>query len=51
VILLKPTIIESAQTWKADLLNTRRRLEAMQYEPPPNLLKEGANLQPRSKTQ
>jgi MSHA biogenesis protein MshL len=51
VILLKPTIIETPQTWKADLADTRKRLEAMQYEPTPNLLKEGMNLPSGAKTQ
>ena len=45
VMLLKPTIIESPQAWKQDLKDTRRRLDDMQYEPPPNLLKEGMSVQ------
>jgi MSHA biogenesis protein MshL len=41
VILLKPTIIETDDSWKQDLRDTRKRLEEYQYTPAPNLLEEG----------
>ena len=39
VILLKPTIIASDESWKPELRELRQRLEDMQFQPPPNLLK------------
>ena len=40
VILLKPTIIQSDETWKQDLRDVRQRLGNQRYTPPPNLMRE-----------
>lgn len=40
VILLKPTIIQSNETWKQDLRDVRQRLSNQRYTPPPNLMRD-----------
>jgi len=39
VILLKPTIIQSNETWKQDLRDVRERLDEYQYTPTPGTQK------------
>jgi len=41
VILLKPTIIQSDETWKQDLRDVRQRLDGYQYTPAPGTEKDG----------
>jgi MSHA biogenesis protein MshL len=38
VILLKPTVIEGAESWKQDLRDSRQRLESYEFEPTPPLV-------------
>lgn len=40
VILLKPTIIQSNETWKQDLRDVRQRLSNQRYTPPLNPMRE-----------
>jgi MSHA biogenesis protein MshL len=48
VILLKPTVILSADSWKQDLEATRQRVEALEYQPTPNILEVGPGAAKRS---
>ncbi|MCC7546769.1 MAG: pilus (MSHA type) biogenesis protein MshL [Burkholderiales bacterium] len=41
VILLKPTIIQSNETWKQDLRDVRQRLDGYQYTPAPGMERAG----------
>ena len=41
VILLKPTVILNAESWKQDLEATRQRVQRLEFEPTPNILGVG----------
>jgi len=48
VILLKPTVILNAESWKQDLEATRQRVQDLEYEPTPNILGVGPGAEKRS---
>ncbi len=41
VILLKPTVILNAESWKQDLEATRQRVQDLEFQPTPNILGVG----------